>query len=90
MALAGIKSRLMSVSCFSLIRQQLVGWFCIETATDGAVMLIMRDKLWNLEIMPVGNERSKGETSPIFVKLNSSPTHKFGRSIIVIIQLRRI
>ena len=81
----------MSVSCFSLIRQQLVGWFCIETATDDAVMLIKRDKLWNLEIMPVGNERSaRGETSPIFVKLNSSPTYKFGRSIIVIIQLRRI
>lgn len=58
MALAGIKSRLMSVSCFSLIRQQLVGWFCIETATDGAVMLIKRDELWNLKIMPVGNGRS--------------------------------
>lgn len=55
-------------------------------------MLIKRDELRNLEIMPASHtdDQLKGATPPIFVKLNSSQTHKFGGCIIVIIQLRRV
>lgn len=47
-------------------------------------MLIKRDELRNLEIMPAGHtrDRLKAGTPSIFVKLNSYRTHKFGGSII--------